>query len=65
VILFGVYVLLGELQYALCLLNLGQPGLSDDRLNYLLSIAPQQSIIVLEDIDAAFASRDLAKDSEL
>jgi hypothetical protein len=38
--------------------------LSDDRLNHLLSIAPQQSIILLEDIDAAFVSRDLAKESE-
>jgi len=32
--------------------------LSDDRLSYLLSIAPQQSIILLEDIDAAFTSRE-------
>ena len=31
--------------------------MSDDRLNYLLSVAPQQSIILLEDVDAAFASR--------
>ncbi|CAJ0965048.1 unnamed protein product [Ranitomeya imitator] len=34
---------------------------SDDRLNHLLSVAPQQSIILLEDVDAAFVSRDLAK----
>jgi mitochondrial chaperone BCS1 len=54
----------GELQYAICLLNLSQAGLSDDRLNHLLSIAPQQSIILLEDIDAAFVSRDLAKESK-
>lgn len=57
--------MLGELQYAICLMNLSQPGLSDDRLNHLLSIAPQQSIILLEDIDAAFVSRDLAKESKL
>ena len=45
-------------------MNLSERGLSDDRLNYLLSVAPQQSIILLEDIDAAFVSRDLAAESE-
>ncbi len=39
-------------------MNLGERGLSDDRLNHLLSVAPQQSIILLEDIDAAFSKRD-------
>jgi len=45
-------------------LNLSERGLSDDRLNYLLSVAPQQSIILLEDVDAAFVSRDLSLESE-
>lgn len=54
----------GSLEYGICLLNLSQAGLSDDRLNHLLSVAPQQSIILLEDIDAAFVSRDLAKESK-
>ena len=45
-------------------MNLSERGLSDDRLNHLLSVAPQQTIILLEDIDAAFVSRDLAKESE-
>ena len=53
----------GELEYGICLLNLSQFGLSDDRLNHLLSVAPQQSIILLEDIDAAFGSRDLSSES--
>jgi len=39
-------------------LNLSDRGLSDDRLNHLLAVAPQQSIILLEDIDAAFVSRE-------
>ena len=39
-------------------MNLGERGLSDDRLNHLLSVAPQQSIILLEDIDAAFSKRE-------
>ena len=40
------------------MLNLSDRGLSDDRLNYLLAVAPQQSIVLLEDIDAAFLSRE-------
>jgi len=53
----------GQLEYGICILNLSAYGLSDDRLNHLLSVAPQQSIILLEDIDAAFISRDLASES--
>jgi hypothetical protein len=33
----------------------------DDRLNHLMNTAPVQSIILLEDIDAAFVSRDESK----
>ncbi|XP_063285346.1 mitochondrial chaperone BCS1 [Pelobates fuscus] len=51
----------GELEYSICLMSLSDNSLSDDRLNHLLSVAPQQSIILLEDVDAAFVSRDLAK----
>lgn len=40
-------------------MSLSDRSLSDDRLNHLLSVAPQQSIILLEDVDAAFVSRDL------
>ena len=55
-------VFLGELDYSICILNLSERYLADDRLNYLLSIAPMESIILLEDVDAAFVSRDLAKE---
>lgn len=48
----------GELEYSICVLNLSDRGLSDDRLSHLLSMAPQQSIILLEDVDAAFVSRE-------
>lgn len=44
-------------------MSLSDNSLSDDRLNHLLSVAPQQSIILLEDVDAAFVSRDLAKEN--
>ena len=60
----AVLMFAGELDYSICVLNLSERGLSDDRLNYLLSVAPQQSIILLEDVDAAFVSRDLAAESE-
>lgn len=50
--------LAGELEYSICVMNLGDKTLSDDRLNHLMSCAPQQSIILLEDIDAAFSRRD-------
>jgi len=58
-----ITALAGHLEYGICLLNLSQFGLSDDRLNHLLSVAPQQSIILLEDIDAAFGNRDLASEN--
>lgn len=50
--------LAGELDYSICVLNLSDRGLSDDRLNHLLSMAPQRSIVLLEDVDAAFVSRE-------
>ena len=50
--------LAGELEYSICVLNLSERGLTDDRLNHLLSVAPQQNLILLEDVDAAFVSRE-------
>lgn len=52
-----ITALAGELGYSICVLNLSERGLSDDRLNHLLSVAPTQSIVLLEDVDAAFISR--------
>ena len=56
-----IMALAGELEYSICLLNLSERGLSDDRLNHLLSTAPQQSVVLLEDVDAAFVSREDSK----
>lgn len=56
-----ITALAGELEYGICVLNLSERGLSDDRLNHLLSVAPQNTIILLEDIDAAFVSRQESK----
>lgn len=53
-----ITALAGEIEFSICLLNLSERGLTDDRLNHLLNNAPEQSIILLEDIDAAFTSRE-------
>lgn len=52
-----IQALAGSLDMNICLLNLSERGLTDDKLNHLLSLAPERSIILLEDIDAAFPSR--------
>jgi len=51
-----ITALAGQLDYNICILSLNDSGLTDDRLAHALSLAPQQSLILLEDIDAAFAS---------
>lgn len=58
-----IVALAGELDYHICVMNLSERSLTDDRLNHLLTVAPEQSIILLEDIDAAFVSRDLAAEN--
>ncbi|RUS71815.1 hypothetical protein EGW08_020422 [Elysia chlorotica] len=58
-----IMALAGALDYSICVLNLSDKGMSDDRLSHLLTNAPEQSIILLEDIDAAFVSRDLAAEN--
>lgn len=45
------------MEYNICVLNLSERGLTDDRLNHLLSNVPERSIMLLEDIDAAFNKR--------
>lgn len=52
-----INALAGELEYNICILNLSDRGLTDDRLNHLLVNIPDRSIILLEDIDAAFSGR--------
>lgn len=53
-----ITALAGSLDLSICLLNLSERGLTDGKLTYLLSNLPDASILLLEDIDAAFpASR--------
>ena len=49
-----IQALAGSLNYDICLLNLSERGLADDKLIHLLSNAPERSIVLIEDIDAAF-----------
>jgi len=43
-----------------CILNLSAENLDDNQLNELLNGTPPRSIILLEDIDAAFSDRTAA-----
>lgn len=52
-----IQALAGELNYDLCLLNLSERGLQDDKLIHLLSNAPERSFVLIEDVDAAFNKR--------
>jgi chaperone BCS1 len=53
-----IMALAGKLEYDICQMNLSNSALSDERLGYLLNVAPPKSIILLEDVDAAFLSRE-------
>ncbi|QRV94504.1 mitochondrial chaperone BCS1 [Ceratobasidium sp. AG-Ba] len=52
-----IQALAGSLGYNICVLNLSERGLTDDKLNYLLAHVPERSFVLLEDIDAAFNKR--------
>ena len=53
-----VAAIAGEIGYDICVLNLSDSGLTDDRLSHALSSVPPQSLVLLEDIDAAFVQRE-------
>lgn len=59
-----ITALAGQLDLSICLLNLSERGLTDDKLNFLLSNAPQRSILLLEDVDAAFLGRQGAPEAD-
>ncbi|KAI6005683.1 BCS1 N terminal-domain-containing protein [Pisolithus albus] len=52
-----IQALAGALSYDICLLNLSERGLTDDKLIHLFSNAPERSFILIEDVDAAFNKR--------
>lgn len=53
-----ITALAGHLSYSICVLNLSDRSMSDDRLQHRLADAPENSIILLEDVDAAFVTRE-------
>jgi chaperone BCS1 len=59
-----IQALAGELDYDIAILNLSARGLTDDRLNHLLTIIPARTLVLLEDVDAAFANRRLQTDTD-
>ncbi|KAL8989413.1 MAG: hypothetical protein Q9177_001699 [Variospora cf. flavescens] len=59
-----IQALAGELDYNIAILNLSERGLTDDRLNYLLTIIPKRTVVLLEDIDAAFSNRRVQSEAD-
>lgn len=58
-----IQALAGELDYNICLVNLSERGLTDDRLNHLLSNIPTRLLVLLENVDAAFNNRKQADET--
>ena len=52
-----IQALAGRFAYNICVLNLSDRGLTDDRLSYLLATTPPRSLLLLEDVDAAFSAQ--------
>ena len=59
-----IQALAGYLDYNIAILNLSERGLTDDRLNHLLTIIPERTLILLEDVDAAFGNRRMQSDED-
>ena len=59
-----IQALAGDLDYNIAMLNLSQRGLTDDRLQHLLSVVPERTIVLLEDADAAFGNRRTQTDAD-
>ncbi|KAF2016110.1 hypothetical protein BU24DRAFT_441458 [Aaosphaeria arxii CBS 175.79] len=52
-----IQALAGHLDFDIAILNVSERGLTDDRLNHLLTKVPRRTIVLLEDIDVAFMNR--------
>lgn len=59
-----IQALAGTLDYNIAILNLSERGLTDDRLNHLLTIIPRRTLVLLEDADAAFSNRRTQTDAD-
>ena len=58
-----IKALAGHLNFDICVLNLAEADLTDLALAKKLSQVPEKSILLLEDVDAAFTSRSEVTDS--
>ncbi|KAF1974809.1 26S protease regulatory subunit 8 [Bimuria novae-zelandiae CBS 107.79] len=56
-----IQALAGHLDFNIAILNVSQRGLTDDRLSHLLGKVPPRTIVLLEDVDVAFANRRKAE----
>ena len=52
-----IQALAGELDFGLASINLSERGMTDDKLLHLLTKLPPQTLLLLEDADAAFQNR--------
>ncbi|KAF8936754.1 hypothetical protein BGZ47_009359 [Haplosporangium gracile] len=59
-----IVALAGHLRMNVCIVNLGISGFNDKQLNQLLNSAPRNSILLMEDVDAALIKRKAGKDQE-
>ncbi|KAG0293401.1 hypothetical protein BGZ96_002869 [Linnemannia gamsii] len=59
-----IVALAGHLKMNVCIVNLGISGFNDKQLNQLLNGAPRNSILLMEDVDAALVKRKAGKDQE-
>ncbi|KAF2761294.1 putative mitochondrial chaperone BCS1 [Pseudovirgaria hyperparasitica] len=55
-----IQALAGHFDFNIAMLNVSQRGLTDDKLNHLLTKVPSRTIVLLEDADAAFINRKVA-----
>ena len=59
-----IQALAGEMDYNIAMLNLSERGLTDDRLQHLLTVVPKRTLVLLEDADAAFGNRRVQTDAD-
>jgi chaperone BCS1 len=52
-----IQALAGHLDFNIAILNVSERGLTDDRLNHLLTRVPRRTVVLLEDVDVAFVNR--------
>lgn len=52
-----IQALAGHLDYGIAIVNLSERGLTDDKLNHLLTKVPPRTLVLLEDVDAAYNNR--------